>query len=392
MLELEVGDNGAGGYTFQCFTDFAANTPALTDFTALLKQWQCTTGINWIIGSNTTIDTIANDGVNVIRFDNGTELPAGVLGRATSRYSACISGSIAKWYIGELDVVFDDGATWFYGNGSIPFSSYDFYSVGIHEMGHAHQLGHVIDAAKVMNYSIANGSQLRALSTSELEGGNYIITNDITNAYCSQPLHVAYAFPQLAQATTSNAANIQGSICDFKDQTDATTVNYTDANCNIIAKVVDAAGGNELGNVTACVQVDTVVPTYNGQPYLPRYYYIAPTNNGPATITFYFTQADFNAYNAAAPGYGYPTIVTNGSGQMVFDISQVPSGVLSGANGANTIVHNVVANWDATNNRWTTTISVPHFSGFFAHSHNPNNIPLSIASLQFSGKVLQVIN
>jgi hypothetical protein len=77
--------NGLGGYTWQMHTEFAANAPANASFMRAFDTWVCTTGINWDIGALTTVDVIAADDINIIRFDNGTELPEGVLGRCTSR-------------------------------------------------------------------------------------------------------------------------------------------------------------------------------------------------------------------------------------------------------------------------------------------------------------------
>ena len=81
--------NGLGGYTWQMHTDFNANAAANASFVRAFDTWVCETGINWEIGAVTPIDVIAADDINIIRFDNGTELPEGVLGRCTSRFGTC---------------------------------------------------------------------------------------------------------------------------------------------------------------------------------------------------------------------------------------------------------------------------------------------------------------
>jgi len=189
-----VNRNTTGGYTFQMYTGFDANTSAKTDFQNLVYQWRCATGINWIFGSTTTNNTTSGDGENVIRFDIGSELSAGVLGLATSRFKGCIIGSTAYWYVDEVDVQVDDGTNFFYGStGSPSISQYDFYSVMLHEMGHAHQLGHIIDNTKVMNYSLTNGTQRRTISTSELTGASWQLSQSIAaGTTCTQTVHVDY--------------------------------------------------------------------------------------------------------------------------------------------------------------------------------------------------------
>ncbi len=75
-----INDNTLGGYTWQYFTGFASNAPAVASFERSIKTWTCTTYINWRVGGTTAVNTVASDGVNVVRFDIGAELPAGVLG------------------------------------------------------------------------------------------------------------------------------------------------------------------------------------------------------------------------------------------------------------------------------------------------------------------------
>ena len=175
----------SGGYVWQMYTGFDSNTAAKASFLRAFQSWRCGTYINWTAGATTTVNTIANDGVNVIRFDVGTELPSGVLGRCTSRFSGCGTQPNQNWFVNELDIVFDDGTTWNYGPAAPTFSQYDFESVAVHELGHGHQLGHVINSAEIMNYSIANGQSKRVLSVNDLAGGNAVMTRNLTGGVCA---------------------------------------------------------------------------------------------------------------------------------------------------------------------------------------------------------------
>lgn len=186
-----IGKNGTG-YTWQFFTDFANNTAAKQSFLRAFQNWRCGTLINWDIGTNTTTNTIALDGVNVIRFDIGSELPNGVLGRCTSWWSGCTQGPNTFWYVNELDIVFDDGVNWNFGPANPTFSQYDFESVAVHELGHGHQLGHVIKSSEIMHYSIANGQKKRTLSNEgDLSGGNYVMDLNLKGGVCGKNVMVA---------------------------------------------------------------------------------------------------------------------------------------------------------------------------------------------------------
>ena len=78
-----------GGYNWKMYTTFNSNALAKASFLRAFQTWRCGTYINWTSSTTTTINAAANDGVNVIRFDVGSELPAGVLGRCTNRFSGC---------------------------------------------------------------------------------------------------------------------------------------------------------------------------------------------------------------------------------------------------------------------------------------------------------------
>ncbi len=203
-----IGDNGAGGYTFQFFTDFSANAAAADIFSEALSTWTCETGVNWGVGLDTSIDSASSDGVNIVRFDNGSELPNGVLGRATSRWGGCFTGGDpdVNWYLGEVDVVFDDGTNWNFSSGAPGFSQYDFESVTVHELGHAHQLGHVIDTAGVMHYSISNGAQKRDLNANDIAGGSFISALSETSVCGLAAMSLTSCEPATPTATPSATA------------------------------------------------------------------------------------------------------------------------------------------------------------------------------------------
>ncbi len=176
-----VNKDGSGGYALQYNTTFAANTAAVAAFERALQTWRCNTFVNFSISPTTTaISVAANDGTNVVSFD--PLLPAGVLGRATSRFGAASNGGCQMqntvWRTTEIDIQFQDppsvGFTWNYGpTASIAFgSTYDFESVALHELGHAHGLGHIIASGNVMHYSLFNGADVRVLSaSSDIAGG-----------------------------------------------------------------------------------------------------------------------------------------------------------------------------------------------------------------------------
>ncbi len=210
-----VNLNGLGGITWQMYTGFDVMAAPKAAFQRAFQSWRCATLINWALGAPVATNTIAFDGVNVIRFDIGAELPAGVLGRCTSYFSGCITGTVVAFYVSELDICFDDATNWQYGPAAPAGAQYDFESVTLHELGHGHQLSHVIIATDVMNYSIANAVSKRVLNVDDIAGGNAVMTRNTSGGVCAKPVMTAISASACAAGAPTVAFNIAPSatIC-----------------------------------------------------------------------------------------------------------------------------------------------------------------------------------
>lgn len=141
----------------------------------------------------------------------------------------------------------------------------------------------------------------------------------------------------------------------------------------LITKVVGSGGSPVSGNCTAKVWIEVVQPAS----YVTRHYEITPASNASTatgTVTLYFTQAEFDAFNAvnvtqlphnAADVENYKTNLR----------IEKRSGTSSNGTGlpntySGTILDIVPASvsWNATAGRWEVTFDVSGFSGFFAKS------------------------
>jgi PKD repeat protein len=208
-----IGLNGNGGINWQMYTGFDANATAKAAFVRAFNTWRCTTNINWQLGTAVATNSIGADGVNVIRFDIGAELPAGVLGRCTSYYSGCTLGGNVYFYVSELDICFDDATSWQFGPALATGSQYDFESVTLHELGHGHQLSHVIDNNDVMHWSIANAVNKRTLVTNDINGASNEMARNLSGAVCGLQTMTALA-PATCSLTSPTASfNLAGPVC-----------------------------------------------------------------------------------------------------------------------------------------------------------------------------------
>jgi PKD repeat protein len=175
--------SGNGGYTWQMTNHFAGKKDAVNAFLRAAEKWRCGTLMNWDIGSNTATTGVAKDNVNIVEF---TKFGDSRLGVCTSWYGGCIeSGNKPHFYVSELDISFDSTRNWYYGTGNPANNQYDFETVATHELGHGHQLSHVIDDTKIMHYSLTNGDRKTTLHNDDITGAGYVRSNSLTGIFCS---------------------------------------------------------------------------------------------------------------------------------------------------------------------------------------------------------------
>lgn len=175
--------NGSGGITWT-FNDNFYSSSAQTPFEEAMSTWSCESGINWTVGNTTNSTTLdPYDGVNLVTMGG---LPAGTLGQTFSAYSACYQDGEIKWYVTDIDIIFNSNINWNFSSGLPQSGEIDFQSVAVHELGHAHQLGHVVDTNVVMHYSLSSGEMLRSLSAEDMVGSNNIQYRNSNEQVCGQ--------------------------------------------------------------------------------------------------------------------------------------------------------------------------------------------------------------
>lgn len=190
-----AGVNNIGGITYLYNEEFYKNKDAVARFEDALATWTCSTGVNWHTSTKpTSISTSTKDGNSVIMFANTSSpyLSAGVLGVTISRISGCIIGEQQNWYISDIDIIFNNEYKWNFSTSNPPSGTYDFQSVALHELGHAHQQGHVINRESVMHYSFGRNQVKRSLTSEEVSGGQSIINDAAKFAYCGANAMVQY--------------------------------------------------------------------------------------------------------------------------------------------------------------------------------------------------------
>ena len=84
----------------------------------------------------------------------------------------------------------NDDYNWYYGDEEPSSSEFDFETVILHEIGHAQQLGHVINTDEVMHFSVGAGQQKRSLSHIDTIGGEFVTKKSTEEAVCGRDLMI----------------------------------------------------------------------------------------------------------------------------------------------------------------------------------------------------------
>jgi len=271
-----VNNNSQGGYTWQLEKGFDAQSNAKNSFFKSLSAWTCYTGIGWKVGVPTPANQTGRDGINIVRFDTGAELPAGVLGVAYTYYTSCGSN---KWEITETDLVFDKERTWNFEDALPGPSQTDFQSVVQHELGHAHSLGHVIDNTDLMHYSIGPGTR-RNIGQSNRNAGDFQVAFSVQpgGGTCTAamlaaiPATCSFPYPKItsfspASAGTGTTVRINGenlSTASAVTFGGTAAASFSIVSANQVNAVMAAGASGEIA-----VNTSGGTAFYNGFVYLP---------------------------------------------------------------------------------------------------------------------------
>jgi hypothetical protein len=233
----------------------------------------------------------------------------------------------------------------------------------------------------------------------------YIAGSIATNVYANPNLTTNYSVSSTVGSCTKNTTvnvtvnaltnTLAGAIatptCQNKIVNPGGTT-YNTTNCNLIAYVKPNGGSPVSGDINTCVTLDNLagaLPVYNAEPYLTRHFDILPTTN-PATstakITLYFTQIEFDNYNAKNGLWpDLPSGPGDAAGKANLRITQYhgtpntnPSLPNQYSLGTGTFINPNDADIIWNGNYWEVSFNVTGFSGFYVHTNLLWALPVTI--------------
>jgi Dockerin type I domain/IPT/TIG domain/Calx-beta domain len=251
-----ISNNSLGGYTFKYTSDVITN--GKTYFETAVKDWRCNSGVHFLISSTaSSLTATADDSENTVdyvAYGTGT----GVIAQAISRFSGCVSGSDVAWNVGDIDIEVNSSLSYYYGTGTPGGTQYDYYTAVLHELGHANQLGHIIDTAttptKIMHYSLGTGVSRRTIDTGASTGGIYWVGQSIASSNCSATKHSTMNCTSTVTLQVNNAtsATVSENVGTVTLKATQNQLNYSDVVVNFSYSGTATSGSDytNVGSIT----------------------------------------------------------------------------------------------------------------------------------------------
>jgi len=249
-------------------------------------------------------------------------------------------------------------------------------------------------------WSFAASSLADTMAAAHFNSGSGTVSLSVTVANgCgvaqSDPVAVTVNPIQNTPAGTAGGA----AVCTNFYAKQGVTTTYADGSCNPTVALLPSGINPVGGNIQSCVTIDASVQSFNGIPYVPRHYSLTPSLTDPttstATVTLYFTQNDFDVYNAArGSNPALPINSSDAAGIANLHITQfhgtgtTPDTYVGGSGDIDPDDNNII--WNATASRWEVTFDITGFSGFFVSGSSI--IPLPLTLTEFSGKTIKAGN
>lgn len=241
-------------------------------------------------------------------------------------------------------------------------------------------------ASYTYNWTPGNPTGDGTVSVSNLTAGTWTctVTDNIgcigTRSFTiTQPASVpgsnSYSLPSTNKTVTATVNNY----------------NYVSTTCELINSVVASGASPVSGSVTNKVWIESSVPTQSSKPFVQRHYEITPALNpttATATVTLYFTQAEFtNFNNHAGSVLDLPTGPADAAGKANLMIGKYSgssgngTGLPSSYSGSTSVIDPDDANivWNATSSVWEVSFPVSGFSGFIVQTI-PFTLPVNWSS------------
>lgn len=203
-LGSSVGDNK---FTFRPDSTLGNNAMAVATIEQALCDWNKATKINWELGAILNAASPLLDSLNHIFMATPAVLPIGAAATTIVTRLSCqtITPPVQLIpYSGDIDIAIRADLTtlpvpvtggWNFDHTAAPAANqYDFYTVILHELGHAHNLKHMMPLPKAMFWESNAGDTLRDLSPKDILGAQDVFNTStiaLNQSFLCNPIDTA---------------------------------------------------------------------------------------------------------------------------------------------------------------------------------------------------------
>lgn len=191
------------GYVF-AFDSAILNNPTRKAVTEkAIRNWACQTGVSFKIWYDDTTQ-ISN---SLISFNNSITNTSDKIAYTDPGVTTCFQNeeTMHEILIKDFTIEMNSDTQWDYDTlGNIAPNKFSYYSVLLHELGHAHQLDHVLNnQSELMRSTIATG-QYRTFSPNLFAGTDDVINFNQTHTYFNcDYLPMVFGYPNCSTNSIS---------------------------------------------------------------------------------------------------------------------------------------------------------------------------------------------
>jgi len=385
--EIEITDANA-----QVVLSGGSNSPATgnsTDFGAVCQQGAT-------VSRTFTIRNLANLGSLSL-----TGSPVVLSGTGASHFSVTVQAASSVNALGSttFTIQFDPSATGTH-NATVEIANSDLdenpYSFFIRGVGNAHPDVSITAENEVCQTGTINLQATSAAAATYVWTGDGVITTN-SNETTAHPTLPGTQMYTVTVTNANNCAALASKSVEVKAATVPTSyaASYQNVDngslfsnsCEFLAKIIPSGSTP----VTGMVRVSQWVESDRSLKYVRRHYEITPDNlpkTSTGIVTLYFSQADFDDYNATITDAFLPKTpdasVNNVQILKLSGISEPNDGMPANYNSSPSFITPSSVVWNTVLNVWEVTFTVSDgFSGFFLKSISQ---PLPVTLVSFFGK------
>lgn len=196
---------------------------ALPAIERAMDLWYCETGIKFSIAGTVNESCYKTDSKNVISYDDDCSISQ--LGFTRLQVSTCSKNGV---FLKDLDIIINRNKNWSFDLQNTPFGKSDFTSTILHEMAHAHLLGHVLNKDDILFPIVQNTSTKIELIEANKNGGEQILLQGKNQNACTTykpitPFNEGFCCTPLEELAV-NYITSKSAIINFKHDLNNTEV------------------------------------------------------------------------------------------------------------------------------------------------------------------------